>query len=1418
MTLRSAILASTGGTVVDTDPYYNLTTLHLKGDVNTGLEYNAFSDKSSNKFPLVVNGDARGTPFSPYNTSWSAYFDGNADYLTTPSTNAVLPTGTQNYCLEFFAYVTNISGSYGLLFEGSTVTNGFQIAYFNDGGASQGKLGVAASGIGAVNLATFNTSFNRWVHVVATRSGNDHRLFFDGVLVAYASNAISFGARGTQGIGAQASGSLPITGYLSNIRVCLDSIPSGYQTSSTTLNATIFSVPTQPLTDTSQGATSTSVKLIACHANRFIDRDGAADKFTITRNGDTRISSFSPFLETDTTTGSGYFDGSGDYLSGPINNSFLLGTGDCTIEAWIYTTSVANQMVFDYRNPAFTGQSIAFEIKASNTLTFFSGSYSDSSPLISGGTIPINCWTHIAFSRASGTNNLYINGTRVATNTTSWNQSGTGTSCTIGAVTDGRYVIGYLSDLRILKGTAQYTAATIPVPTAPLTAITNTSLLTLQDRGAFNTIGFVDSSEYQHVITRPSGANVAQGTFSPFSQTGWSYYFDGSGDSLEIPDSAAFDMGSQNYTIEGWMYPTSYPTYTGIVVKYATGASWYIGTSGSNWDVYVYYGASSALVVYTGAAPSLNAWHHFALQRSGANIEFYVDGTRLASVGAQDMRTTAALVRIGCGSANSAGPFFGYISNVRIVKGTAVYTSGANIAVPTTSLTAISGTSLLTCQSNRFRDASTNNFTITRNGDVSVQAFSPFKPVAYDAAVHGASGYFDGSGDYLTVGSNAAFAVGTGQYTLECWIYFNSVTNINEFVYTGTDVASGYLTLYYNGGSLQVVKTGGGGDTTASFTFIAGQWYHVAASRDASNNQRLFVNGALLATTTTSTNNYAQNGFSIVKPASLNGYMTDVRLVKGTAVYTAAFTPPSGPLPLVANTSLLLNFTNAGVIDSTGKNVLETVGNTGVVTTALKKFGTGSLTFDGTSTTWLTIPDAPLTQLGSGDFTLETWFYANTGSLGSGVYVFLVDTRPAAGTTTNSLLLYILSGTLTVQVAGTNLLTYSSFPTGQWVHIALSRASGTLRLFVNGSTTGVSPTSASNSTDISTYVRRIGVTYAQNLGFINGYIDDLRITKFARYVTGTGDNANKMVFNGTNTLALPTKAFPDRGQVGTIASAAPTSVEALVVGGGGGGGYSSGADAGGGGGGAGGFRTETAFSVTADTTYTVTVGGGGAGATSAANGTTGSNSVFSTITSAGGGGGGGSGGTGSNGGSGGGASSYGPNPTAGGNGNTPSVNPSQGNNGGTSDGNRSGGGGGGASAVGGNGSGASSGGAGGNGTASSISGLSTPYAGGGGGGVRDSGGGAGGAGGGGAGSNSGSVAGTNGTTNTGGGAGGSGATSSPLARSNGGNGGSGVVILAYPTSYKPLTASLGLVYTIDTVTRPGYRVYKFVAGTGTVSW
>mgnify|MGYP000710582577 CR=1 FL=1 len=324
---------------------------------------------------------------------------------------------------------------------------------------------------------------------------------------------------------------------------------------------------------------------------------------------------------------------------------------------------------------------------------------------------------------------------------------------------------------------------------------------------------------------------------------------------------------------------------------------------------------------------------------------------------------------------------------------------------------------------------------------------------------------------------------------------------------------------------------------------------------------------------------------------------------------------------------------------------------------------------------------------------------------------------------------------------------------------------------------------------------------------------------------------NPELFNlgdSTSATQLPVMTTTQR----IAMNAVPTlNVDYLVVAGGGGGGGSNYGYTAGGGGGAGGLLTNvggTSLSLaTGGSGYTITVGDGGIIGTPTSNGGNGGNSLFYNITSIGGGGGGSaypSPTSPSTGGSGGGSNAYA---------NTPgSGTPNQGFAGGTAYGTNAGngsGGGGGSSAVGANGL-VSAGGNGGNGTTNAItvsSGTGPYYAGGGGGGQwlwQYSGTptpGTGGTGGGGAGGTSVGSAydGNAGSTNTGGGGGGGSAkyTDGPVAGVNGGLGGSGIVILRYPTADVASYTATGLTPTETTVGTDTILSFTTV-GTGTITF
>jgi hypothetical protein len=601
---------------------------------------------------------------------------------------------------------------------------------------------------------------------------------------------------------------------------------------------------------------------------------------------------------------------------------------------------------------------------------------------------------------------------------------------------------------------------------------------------------FLDGSTNNFTITR--AGNTTQGTFSPYGAN-WSNYFDGTGDYLTTPASVNMNIGTGDFTFETWIFPTI--TSAGqALISFANTNVFYFNSS--RIPCYGIYLVSDTQIGSTAVA--LNTWSHIAFVRSGTTLTCYINGTSVGSITtASSIGTSVASNYIG---SHQGGNYWnGYLSNARVVKGTAVYTG--NFTPSTTPLTAIANTSLLTCADNRFIDDSTNAFAITVNGNTNIQRFSPFSPTqAYSTSTIGGSGYFDGTGDNLSIANNANLAIGSGQFTVEMWIYFNTVTTLGEFFEFTTTSNGGCFTLYFNGSNnLQAVATGGAGVTSVTWTPTAGQWYHLAASRDASNNQRVFVNGVLLGTAT-STNNYAQNGFRTFS-ATHNGYIADARAIVGSCLYTTSFTPPTAPLTAVSGTILLLSATNGGIIDNAMMNNLETVGNAQISTTQ-SKFGGSSMSFDGTGD--YLVPSAPNSNLnlvlGTGNFTIEFWVYFNSG-LGSDIVLY--DSRPL---TTNGVYptLYVNSSSqLSYVVSGTDQITSgSAFSATTWYHVALCRSSTSTKMFINGTQVGSTYIDSNNYLNPA---RRPVIAingYNETAAPLNGYMDDLRVTKgYARYTS-----------------------------------------------------------------------------------------------------------------------------------------------------------------------------------------------------------------------------------------------------------------------------------------------------------------------------
>lgn len=159
---------------------------------------------------------------------------------------------------------------------------------------------------------------------------------------------------------------------------------------------------------------------------------------------------------------------------------------------------------------------------------------------------------------------------------------------------------------------------------------------------------------------------------------------------------------------------------------------------------------------------------------------------------------------------------------------------------------------------------------------------------------------FDGTlNTYITpTAASSNFAFGTGDFTVEYWVYANSWGDVLLANWASTTVASGYPNIYpagssmnwYNGSSLVV---------NAGSSLATATWYHVAFCRSGTT-MRAFLNGSLNNSATDTANYLCASGrplFGGYHPSQsgywFNGYVDDVRITKGVARYTSQFTPPS---------------------------------------------------------------------------------------------------------------------------------------------------------------------------------------------------------------------------------------------------------------------------------------------------------------------------------------------------------------------------------------------------------------------------------------------------------------------------------------------------------------------------------------------
>ena len=568
--------------------------------------------------------------------------------------------------------------------------------------------------------------------------------------------------------------------------------------------------------------------------------------------------------------------------------------------------------------------------------------------------------------------------------------------------------------------------------------------------------------------------------------------FSGSSQYLTTPVSSTLTPTASTtpMTIEAWIYPQSYTngfivcnTFPGGgAIPYAlnfgstVGAAAPVGTlafgtyDGSNWHGCV-----------TTSTISLNTWTHVAAVFDGTNMSIYLNGVQAATV--VQTLSTGGTNQVYVGKRwDSADTFYGYISNLRIVKGLAVYTG--TFTTPTGPLqatqsanpfggsntSAITGTatSLLTLQNSTIIDNSTYALSITNNGSVttaqqtvSFGSGTTIGTILYDGTTWQATpiettGLTVAVGNLHVSGGSSGYILSTDGSNTLSWISPSSgatgATGIGATGATGVTGATG--TSGTNGATGATGTAGVNGATGATGT--AGSNGATGATGTAGSNGATGATGTIGSTGATGPV-AGSNTQVIFNDANAAGASANLTFNKSTNALT------------LTNGNLYTPTNNTGIV---GGTIGYGAAYTGV-------FGSGNN---------LTFPANAAFNYGTGDFTIESWDYWSSAKTGNEtIYEGIGAQRLIFGISSTGVRLYI---------NGEFGQTYS-FSINTWYHIAVVRSGATITIYVNGTSIGTT----NNTANFIFSEHHIGVNYDGAEPY-TGRISNFRIVKGVAVYTG----------------------------------------------------------------------------------------------------------------------------------------------------------------------------------------------------------------------------------------------------------------------------------------------------------------------------
>ena len=405
-----------------------------------------------------------------------------------------------------------------------------------------------------------------------------------------------------------------------------------------------------------------------------------------------------------------------------------------------------------------------------------------------------------------------------------------------------------------------------------------------------------------HIPTQYGGAllSVAQKKWGKTS-----LYFDGSDDWAYCLPHADWNFGTGNFTIDLWARWTALQHsllvtcggYGAISANYIGWSLIYLHGSPGNLDFINFDSPTTTNIGFIGSwTPTVNTWYHIAVTRSGNDFKIYVDGAIIGS--GTDTDTCSYDTRyLEIGKTYDSGYFFpGYMDEIRISKGVARWNADFSGALPTAPYGNDANTSLL-LHCNSYDVCPTPKvptFVETAQLDTAQKKFGE------------SSLLLDGNSDYVTIPDSADWAFGNGNFAIELW-FRKSADGVIQYLFsqgdTGVDVSNRSIgATFVADNTLAFWVCSGTTQYTSSYSAaVTGTaWHHYALVRNG-NTMTQYIDGTASGTldVTGITLNDSTTPFYVgsawTSGYSFNGHIDAFHIIKGTALYTAAFTAPTTP-------------------------------------------------------------------------------------------------------------------------------------------------------------------------------------------------------------------------------------------------------------------------------------------------------------------------------------------------------------------------------------------------------------------------------------------------------------------------------------------------------------------------------------------